>query len=128
MNKEINKQFNETIDIFNNIDDTDAIEYAIWTKDKDKAKIKFENNIPNFPITSNYIYWCNLGINIGSEQNKIRPALVVKTKRNSPICTVLPSTSERINDTRWYHIDLENQNSTVLIEQLKNIAYNINTL
>ena len=34
----------------------------------------------------------------------------------------MPLTSERINDTRWYHIDLENQNSTVLIEQLRNVS------
>ncbi len=27
-----------------------------------------------------------------------------------------------MNDTRWYHIDLENHNSTVLVEQLKNIS------
>lgn len=120
MNNEINKQFNETEKILKNINYNLSIEYATWTKDK--AKIKFENNFPNFAITSNYIYWCNLGINIGSEQNKIRPVLVVKTKRNSPICTVLPLTSERINDTRWYHIDLENQNSTVLVEQLRNIS------
>lgn len=92
MNEEINKQFNETIDILSGIDESSAIEYATWTKDK--AKIKFKKDIPSFPITSNYIYWCNLGINIGSEQNKIRPVLVVKTKRNSPICTILPLTSE----------------------------------
>lgn len=36
-------------------------------------------------------------------------------------CTILPLTSERMNDTRWYHIDLENHNSTVLVEQHKNI-------
>lgn len=120
MNEEINKQFNETIDILSDIDESSAIEYATWTKDK--ANMKFKKDIPSFPITSNYIYWCNLGINIGSEQNKIRPVLVVKTKRNSPICTILPLTSERMNDTRWYHIDLENHNSTVLVEQLKNIS------
>lgn len=117
MNEEINKQFNETIDILSDIDESIAIEYATWTKN-----IKFKKDIPSFPITSNYIYWCNLGINIGSEQNKIRPVLVVKTKRNSPICTILPLTSERMNDTRWYHTDLENHNSTVLVEQLKNIS------
>jgi len=120
MNKEINRNFNETIDILSGLNETSAVEYATWTKDK--AKIKFKKDMPSFPITSNYIYWCNLGINIGSEQNKIRPVLVIKTKRNSPICTILPLTSERINDTRWYHIDLESQNSTVLIEQLKNIS------
>jgi len=120
MNEEINKKFIETINILNGVDKSSAIEYATWTKDK--AKVKFEKDIPNFPITSNYIYWCNLGINIGSEQNKIRPVLVVKTKRNSLICTILPLTSERMHDTRWYHVDLENYNSTVLVEQLRNIS------
>jgi len=120
MKEEINKQLNATLDILSNVEESSAIEYATWTKDK--AKIKFQNDIPKFPITSNYIYWCDLGINIGSEQNKIRPVIIVKTKKNSPICTVLPLTSERMNDTRWYHVDLENQNSTVLIEQLKNIS------
>lgn len=120
MNEEINKQISETKCILNNVNEFDAIEYATWTKEK--AKIKFNKTIPSFPITSNYVYWCNLGINIGSEQNKIRPVLVIKTKRNSPICTILPLTSERMNDTRWYHVDLENYSSTVLIEQLKNIS------
>ena len=114
MNEEIINHFNQTLDILTYIDESSAIEYSTWTKDK--AKIKFKNDIPSFPITSNYIYWCNLGINIGSEQNKIRPILVVKTKRNSPICTLLPLTSERMHDTRWYHIDLENNILTVLID------------
>lgn len=78
--------------------------------------------MPDFAITTNYIYWCNLGVNIGSEQNKIRPVIVIKTKKESSICTVLLLTSERIKDTRWYHIDLDNLNSTVLIEQLRNIS------
>lgn len=120
MNNEINKQFYETKSILENVNDELAISYATWTKDK--AEIKFTKKIPLFPITSNYIYWCNLGNNIGSEQNKIRPVLIVKTKKESPICTVLPLTSERIKDTRWYHIDLEKQDSTVLIEQLRNIS------
>lgn len=120
MNDEIIQQFNETKQILGKVENNMALEYATWTKDK--AKIKFQNNMPSFPITSNYIYWCNLGINIGSEQNKIRPVIIVKTKMNSTVCTVLPLTSERMDDTRWYHIDLEKQNSTVLIEQLRNIS------
>lgn len=120
MNNEINIKFKETKDILQKVSENLAIEYAIWMKNK--AKIKFENKIPTFPITSNYIYWCDLGINIGSEQNKIRPVLIVKTKKESLVCTVLPLTSERMNDTRWYHIDLENQNSTVLVEQLRNVS------
>lgn len=27
-----------------------------------------------------------------------------------------------MNDTRWYHVDLEEHNSTVLVEQLRNIS------
>lgn len=120
MNNEVNQQFNETKNTLKNVNNDLAFEYAKWTNEK--AKIKFIREVPPFAITSNYIYWCHLGVNIGSEQNKIRPVLIVKTKQNSSVCTVLPLTSERMNDTRWYHIDLENQNSTVLIEQLRNVS------
>lgn len=120
MKQRIRKKFDETEKILENVNEKEAIEYATWTEEK--AQIKFKKSMPKFSITNNYIYWCNLGINIGSEQNKIRPVLVIKTKSNSPICTILPLTSERMNDTRWYHIDLENYNSTVLVEQLRNIS------
>lgn len=120
MKNEINHQFDETKYILENVNKDSALEYSIWIKDK--AKIKFTKEMPTFAITNNYIYWCNLGINIGSEQNKIRPVLIAKTKKESAVCTIFPLTSKRINDTRWYHIDLENQDSTVLIEQLKNIS------
>ncbi len=120
MNKEINQQFNQTKDILNTVDNNTALEYATWTKDK--AKMKFQKKIPSFPITNNFIYWCNLGINIGSEQNKIRPAIIVRTQTNSPICTILPLTSVRLKDNKWYHVDLEQKNSTAMIEQVKNIS------
>ncbi len=120
MNQEIQKQFSEAKTILSNINENAGIEFATWTKDK--AIIKFQKQIPSFAITNNYIYWCDLGINIGSEQNKIRPVIVSKTKKESTICTIIPLTSERINDTRWYHIDLENQSSTALIEQLRNVS------
>ena len=116
----IKNHLNETAEILSTVDKNLGIEYAKWTKNK--AIIKFNKKIPTFPITNNYIYWCNLGINIGSEQNKIRPIIVTKTKKESKVCTIIPLTSERMNDTRWYHIDLENQNSTALIEQLRNVS------
>ena len=116
----IKNHLNETAEILSTVDKNLGIEYAQWTKNK--AIIKFNKKIPTFPITNNYIYWCNLGINIGSEQNKIRPIIVTKTKKESKVCTIIPLTSERMNDTRWYNIDLENQNSTALIEQLRNVS------
>lgn len=120
MNDTIVQKFKETKDILENVNNDLAIEYATWTKDK--AEMKFQKSIPDFPITNNFIYWCNLGINIGSEQNKIRPAIIVRTQTNSPICTILPLTSVRLNDKRWYHVDLEQRNSTAMIEQVRNIS------
>lgn len=120
MNKDINKELNETRNILKNVKPNVAIEYA--TCSKEKARIKFQKNMPTFPITNNFIYWCNLGINIGSEQNKIRPVIIIRAQTNSPICTILPLTSERLNDNKWYHIDLEENNSTAMIEQVRNIS------
>ena len=120
MNKETIKQLKETEIILLDIDDNEGKEFATWTKNK--AYIKFKKQMPKFAITNNYIYWCDLGINIGSEQNKIRPVLISKTKKESQICSIIPLTSKRMYDTRWYHIDLENQNSTALIEQLRNVS------
>lgn len=120
MNDEINQLLEETKEILNNVKDDLAIEYAKWIKDK--AKMKFQKEIPIFPITNNHIYWCDLGINIGSEQNKIRPAIIVRAQTNSPICTILPLTSVRLKDNKWYHIDLEEKNSTAMIEQVRNIS------
>ena len=75
-----------------------------------------------FPIYNNFIYWCTLGINIGSEQNKLRPVLILRTSKNSTICTVLPLTTKRLKDGFWFHIDLEEVDSTVLVEQLKVVS------
>ena len=60
MNQEIKKQLNQAETILSNIHENVAIEYATWTKDK--ATIKFQKQMPNFAITNNYIYWCDLGI------------------------------------------------------------------
>ena len=62
---------------------------------KEKAKLKYNGIIPNFPIYNNFIYWCNLGINIGSEQNKIRPVIIVGSTIKSPIAIIIPLTSKR---------------------------------
>lgn len=120
MKDKINNCFELTKDVLKDINGNAALEYALWIEKK--AKIKFEKTIPQFPITNNFIYWCNLGVNIGSEQNKIRPAIVIRTQTNSTMCTILSLISERLNDKKWYHIDLECQNSTVMIEQLRNIS------
>lgn len=38
------------------------------------------------------------------------------------MCTVLPLTSCRLGDKKWYHIDLDKRSSTAMIEQVKNVS------
>lgn len=118
--EKFDSNFDETKAILKKVPFQLASEYIQWTNEK--ANMKFFKRMPSFPITNNFIYWCNLGINIGSEQNKIRPVVIVRNQAKSPICTVLPLTSVRLNDKKWYHIDLKSGNSTAMIEQLKNIS------
>lgn len=120
MNKEIHENIIEIENLLQSINNTDSVEFSKWTKEK--ANLKYNEKVPKFPVYNNYIYWCNLGINIGSEQNKIRPVLILKTTKNSTICAVLPLTSKRLEDGFWFHVDLEKIESTVLIEQLRVIS------
>lgn len=101
----------------NNIPYDDLEMFMDWTKTK--SELKFNPPTKNFPIIPNCIYWAYMGCNIGSEEGKHRPVLVTRTYKNSPICTVLPLTTQRLNDEYWYHVDMEHYDSTVLCEQMR---------
>ena len=88
-----------------------------WTKTK--SELKFNPKSKNFPIIPNCIYWAFMGCNIGSEEGKHRPVLITRTYPNSPTITVMPLTTQRLNDRKQYHVDLECENSTVLCEQMR---------
>ena len=120
MNNEIHSNIEETETLLTSINTADSIQFSEWTKEK--ANLRYNGQLPKFPIYNNFIYWCNLGINIGSEQNKLRPVLILRTSKNSPICTILPLTTKRLQDEFWFHIDLEEVDSTVLVEQLKVVS------
>lgn len=95
----------------------DIQEFMDWNKIK--SELKFNPQPKNFPIIPNCIYWAYMGCNIGSEEGKHRPVLITRTYKNSPICTVIPITTQRLNDGYWYHIDMENHNCTILCEQMR---------
>lgn len=99
------------------IDYDDLQEFMDWTKTK--SELKFNPQPKNFPIIPNCVYWTYMGCNVGSEEGKHRPVLVTRTYKNSPVCTVLPLTTQRLNDEFWYHIDMENYDSTVMCEQMR---------
>ena len=86
-----------TRSILENVDKTLALEYAIWTKDK--AKIKFIKKLPPFVITNNFIYWCNLGINIGS-QKTAEEIVVLKSNFNNLFTNSIIINSENVRVDR----------------------------
>lgn len=102
-----------------NIKYDDLEEFIDWIKSK--SKLKFNALPTTFPIMPNCVYWAYMGCNIGSEEGKHRPVLVTRTYKNSTICTVIPLTTQRLSDGYWYHIDIENSNSTALCEQMRTI-------
>ena len=120
MNTEILNNLEEAKIFLDTINTPDAIQFSEWTKEK--TYLRYNGKLPQFPIYNNFIYWCNLGVNIGSEQNKLRPVLILRSSKNSPICTILPLTTKRLNDELWFHVDLEKIDSTVLVEQLKVVS------
>ena len=120
MKNEILQNINDTSHLLQSINTIDSFEFSAWTKEK--ANLRYNGKMPTFPIYNNFIYWCNLGINIGSEQNKLRPAIILKTSQKSSICSIIPLTSKRLHDMFWFHIDLEKIDSTALIEQIRTIS------
>lgn len=120
MNYEIHNNIVEAENLLSSIHNVDAIQFSEWIREK--SNLRYNGNLPKFPIYNNFIYWCNLVINIGSEQNKLRPVLILRSSKNSPICTILPLTTKRLQDGFWFHIDLEEIDSTVLVEQLKVVS------
>lgn len=120
MNNEIFQNIRKTESLLQSINTIDSIEFSEWTKEK--ANLRYNKTMPSFPIYNNFIYWCNLGINIGSEQNKLRPVIILKTSKNSTICSIIPLTSKRLHDMFWFHIDLEKIDSTALVEQLRVVS------
>lgn len=120
MKEKIHEKIEQADLLLQEINNIDALEFADWTAEK--VKLRYVPSTKPIPIYNNFIYWCNLGINVGSEQNKLRPVIIVRTSQNSPVCTVIPLTSQRLSDELWYHIDLENLNSTALVEQLRVVS------
>ena len=95
----------------------DLQDFMQWTKVK--SELKFNSAKPTFPIFYNCIYWAYMGCNVGSEEGKHRPVLITRTYANSPICVVIPLTTQRLNDKHQFHVDLEKEDSTALCEQMR---------
>ena len=99
------------------VDYDDLQIYLDWTKTK--SELKFNPQPKSFPILYNCVYWAFMGCNVGSEEGKHRPVLITRTYKNSPTITVIPLTTKRLHDKEQYHVDLEEEDSTALVEQMR---------
>lgn len=72
------------------------------------------------------IWWCTLGLNIGSEQNGKndifeRPVLVIRVFSKG-ICRIIPLTSSVKNDKHHLHITYENTEGSLILSQMRTIS------
>ncbi|EMI10171.1 type II toxin-antitoxin system PemK/MazF family toxin [Anoxybacillus gonensis] len=116
-------QLFEVLDGINNDQqEEEALQYVEWMLKKAQLRYKEKNKKHNFPILYRRIYWAHLGVNVGHEEDKHRPVLIIRSEKNSPLCAVVPLTTQRLNDGFWYHIDLEGLNNTALVEHFRVIS------
>lgn len=106
----------------------DVIDYVLWFEEKYKYKFRNCNN--HLIVKKGEIYNCNFGRNIGSEQDKLRPAIILQNdigNVHSPTTVVAPITDE-MKAKLPTHIDIKELNpkcavhGEVLIEQLRCIS------
>lgn len=70
-------------------------DYVQWFEEK--YKYKFRNPPNSLVVKKGEIYHCNFGKNIGSEQDKFRPAIILQNDKgnlHSPTTIVAPITDE----------------------------------
>lgn len=105
-----------------NDDSEEALAYAEWMLKKAQLRYVEKNKQHKFPLLYRRVYWAHMGQNVGREEDKHRPVVIVKSEGKSPICYVVPLTSQRLGDEYWYHIDLEGFNNTALVEHFRTIS------
>ncbi|HDR4579031.1 TPA: type II toxin-antitoxin system PemK/MazF family toxin [Bacillus cereus] len=103
-------------------DDPEALSYAEWMLKKAQLRYTEANKEHGFPILYSRVYWAHMGLNIGSEEDKHRPVVIVRSERKSTICHVVPLTTQRLEDEYWYHVDLEGFENTALVEHFRIIS------
>lgn len=128
-------QLNEKFNIFMNIEKEDKErfkEVVSWTSDMLEMIVK-EKSSRNLQPIRGEIWTCNFGQNVGSEVNKVRPALIISDDSGnckSATVTVIPITSREPHQATHVKINPESdllyvENAimgTITSEGLRNIS------
>lgn len=87
-------------------------------------KKQIENKKLNFlEIKEKEIWWCNLGLNIGDEENGKhpnleRPVLIIKNFNNR-VCLTIPLTTKSGNVNFYHRIFYKNTSGYVILSQIR---------
>lgn len=97
-------------------------DFHIWTELKNQIQNKLVQIYPK----EREIWWCSLGLNIGSEQdgkndNFERPVIIYKII-NTNIVIILPITSSEKKDRHHFVFKIENKNVSIILSQIKVIS------
>lgn len=101
--------------------DINGISYLKWCKDKYNLNSR---NIEVDKLKQNGIYWINMGVNVGSELRKLRPAILWRATGDKKTWTIIPLTTKKRNDNYYFHYDLEClSEGSAKIENIMNYSY-----
>src|SRR5699024_1647999 len=96
--KKLDRLLDQIYSVLHEVDDDEASRYAGWMLQKAQLRYRQKNKKHAFPILYRRIYWAHWGINIGHEEDKHRPVLVIRSEKKSPLCAVIPLTTQRLED------------------------------
>lgn len=115
--KAVKKNLNEVYKNLLNVETDSALEYSEWLNEKTKMRFHQDNDI-SFPVVKQGVYYIDFGINVGSEQNKDRPAVIVWSQKKSANIIAIPISEEHKGSTFWFHVHLST-GDTALVEQIR---------
>lgn len=124
-----NKLISELLELsdknYINYSDDKGYNLLEWFVEKYKLLDKADKNMIIYKYE---IYWCNFGENIGSEENKIRPCVIIQNQagnKHSPTTIVAPITNATINLPIAVQIHRENNSDitgTIDLAQIRVIS------
>ncbi len=93
-------------------------DFDIWN-----IKKKIIENKGRALVKRGDVFWCNLGLNIGTEydgknQDFSRPVLIIKKFSNETVL-ILPLTTQLKNTDWYFKLNINNKKSSVILNQLK---------
>lgn len=101
-------------------DADEAVEYSTWIHNKTDMRLN-PNCSKKFPIIKKGVYYVNFGRNVGSEQEKDRPAVVLWSQLKATVAMVIPISDEYHGSTFWFHVHLSS-GDTALVEQMRVVS------